>query len=181
MGRAEIDGPQLRRAVVQHAMVPAHRARVTRFRDRQKQPYTLEGLILRCMEDNPGSGSNSLTQTVRSWCQDIAKPASWTDLAFLQVAADCYGVAIYIHTVDDLSTLGNLGVILPCSQTVPTALLEVGMWIGRHLVAVVTADGTSGRAAPGQVGGARPYEPPAIPPLTLQGVRDLLLTAEAPT
>ena len=181
VGRAEIDGPQLRRAVVQHAMVPAHRARVTRFRDRQKQPYTLEGLILRCMEDNPGSGSNSLTQTVRSWCQDIAKPASWTDLAFLQVAADCYGVAIYIHTVDDLSTLGNLGVILPCSQTVPTALLEVGMWIGRHLVAVVTADGTSGRAAPGQVGGARPYEPPAIPPLTLQGVRDLLLTAEAPT
>ena len=181
VGRAEIDGPQLRRAVVKHAMVPAHRARVTRFRDRQKQPYTLEGLILRCMEDNPGSGSNSLTQTIQSWCQDIAKPASWTDLAFLQVAADCYGVAIYIHTVDDLSTLGNLGVILPCSQTVPTALLEVGMWIGRHLVAVVTADGTSGRAAPGHVGGARPYEPPAIPPLTLQGVRDLLLTAEAPT
>jgi hypothetical protein len=29
--------------------------------------------------------------TVEAWCHNIAKPASWTDLAFLQVAADMVG------------------------------------------------------------------------------------------
>ena len=80
------------------------------------------------------------------WCHHIAQPASWTDLAFLQVAADCFQVALLIHTVNDLSTVGSLGAILPCHHSAPVALLEVGMWMGRHLVAIVTADGTSGGA-----------------------------------
>ena len=67
-------------------------------------------------------------------------PASWTDLAFL------VQVAISIHTVDDLSTVGHLGVILPCQRRRPLALIEVGMWMGRHLVAVLTADGSAARA-----------------------------------
>ena len=49
---ATLDGPQLRRAVIEHVMIPAHRARRTRFRDRQGRFYTLEGLILRCQEDD---------------------------------------------------------------------------------------------------------------------------------
>jgi hypothetical protein len=78
--------------VIEHAMVPAHRSRLTRFRDRNKRLYTLEGLILRCLADDSGAGS--LTLTVEEWCQSIAQPASWTDLAFVQVAADCFQVAI---------------------------------------------------------------------------------------
>ena len=156
---ATLDGPQLRRAVIEHVMIPAHRARRTRFRDRQGRFYTLEGLILRCQEDDSGP-AGALTNTVESWCHHIAQPASWTDLAFMQVAADCYKAAIVIHTVDDLSHVGSLGVILPCHGTTPDALLEVGMWIGRHLVAVVTADGSSGRAA------QPPTPPSALPDRT---------------
>eukprot|EP00900_Chrysochromulina_parva_P014463 jgi/Chrpa1/23017/Chrysochromulina_OHIO_Genome00024650-RA len=96
-------------------------------------------------------------QTVEAWCRSIAKPASWTDLAFLQVAADCYNVAIYIHTVNDLSDVGSLGAILPCASTSPpVALLEVGMWVGRHLVAVVTSDLTAG-AYPAPLSGVAPH------------------------
>jgi len=146
VGSATVDGPQLRQAVVQHALAPAHRSRCTRFRDNQDRFYTLEGLILRCLADDLGHSPGALMHTVEAWCHNIAKPASWTDLAFLQVAADCYRVAIYIHTVDDLSTVGDLGVILPC-DSVPVALLEVGMWIGRHLVAVVTSDLAASAAA----------------------------------
>jgi hypothetical protein len=84
---ATVDGPQLRKAVVQHALAPAHRSRHTRFRDRQGRFYTLEGLILRCLSDDLGHSPGALMHTVEAWCHSIAKPASWTDLAFLQVAA----------------------------------------------------------------------------------------------
>ena len=144
---AVIDGPQLRLAVVNHVQSAAHRARITQLKDQQGRFYSLEGLILRCLEDDSGSIPSPLL-TVESWCHHIAQPASWTDLAFLQVAADRYQVAISIHTVDDLSTVGHLGVILPCQHRRPLALIEVGMWMGRHLVAVVTADGSAARAVP---------------------------------
>ena len=172
---ATVDGPQLRHAVVQHALVPAHRSRHTRFRDRQGRFYTLEGLILRCLSDDLGHSPGALMHTVEAWCHSIAKPASWTDLAFLQVAADCYHVAIYIHTVDDLSTVGNLGVILPCTSAAPpVALLEVGMWVGRHLVAVVTSELVASAVA-------QPVSSPPSPPLTLQDVHLLLRAADSPT
>ena len=156
--RATVDGPQLRQAVVKHALTRSHRSRPTRFRDRQGRFYTLEGLILRCLSDDLGSSPDAMMQTVEGWCSSIAKPTSWTDLAFLQVAADCYNVAIYIHTVDDLSNVGNLGAILPCASTSPpVALLEVGMWVGRHLVAVVTSD-LSANACPAPLsGGVTPH------------------------
>ena len=173
VGSATVDGPQLRQAVVQHALAPAHRSRCTRFRDNQDRFYTLEGLILRCLADDLGHSPGALMHTVEAWCHNIAKPASWTDLAFLQVAADCYRVAIYIHTVDDLSTVGDLGVILPCDSA-PVALLEVGMWIGRHLVAVVTSDLAASAVA---------QQPTSHPPpsLNLDEVRLLLSGADAPT
>ena len=155
--RATVDGPQLRQAVVKHALARSHRSRPTRFRDRQGRFYTLEGLILRCLSDDLGGSPDALMQTVEAWCRSIAKPASWTDLAFLQVAADCYNVAIYIHTVNDLSDVGNLGAILPCASTSPpVALLEVGMWVGRHLVAVVTSDLTAS-AYPTPLSGVAPH------------------------
>ena len=146
VGLAVLDGVQVRQAVIEHVRGPANRARRTRFRDPVGRLYTLEGLILRCMHDAPGGAPGPLTHTVDGWCHHIAQPASWTDLAFLQVAADCFQVALLIHTVNDLSTVGSLGAILPCHHGAPVALLEVGMWMGRHLVAIVTADGTSGGA-----------------------------------
>jgi len=155
--RAIVDGPQLRQAVVKHALARSHRSRPTRFRDRQGRFYTMEGLILRCLSDDLGSSPDALMQTVEAWCRSIARPASWTDLAFLQVAADCYNVAIYIHTVNDLSDVGILGAILPCASTSPpVALLEVGMWVGRHLVAVVTSDLTAS-AYPAPLSGVAPH------------------------
>ena len=60
---ATLDGPQLRRAVIEHVMIPAHRARRTRFRDRQGRFYTLEGLILRCQEDDAGPLARSRTRS----------------------------------------------------------------------------------------------------------------------
>ena len=81
-----------------------------------------------------------------------------------------------------LSGVGNLGVILPCNQTIPVALLEVSMWVGRHLVAVITADGTAGSASAYMVLPNPPSPPQPRPPLSLQEVRALILDpANAPT
>ena len=73
---AVIDGPQLRLAVVNHVQSAAHRARLTQLKDQQGRFYSLEGLILRCLEDDSGSTPSPLL-TVESWCHHIAKPASY--------------------------------------------------------------------------------------------------------
>ena len=172
-GVAIADGPQVRQAVVAHVGVTANRLRITRSRDPKNNFYTLEGLILRCVKDTNRGPTKTLPPSVEGWCQSIARPASWTDFAFLQVAADFYRVAISIHTVDDRSSVGYLGVVLPCAGTEPVALIEVGMWIGRHLVAVVRAAG----AAAAGVGDS----PQPRPPLDLDQIRTLLQSREAPT
>ena len=63
--------------------------------------------------------------------------------------------------------------MLPCAGTEPVAFIEVGMWIGRHLVAVVRAAG----AAAAGVGDS----PQPRPPLDLDQIRTLLQSREAPT
>ena len=172
-GVAIADGPQVRHAVTAHVGIHANRQRVTRSRDSKGNYYTLEGLILRCVKDTARAPTQAIPPSVEGWCQSIARPSSWTDFAFLQVAADFYRVAISVHTVDDLSSVRYLGVILPCAGTDPVAYIEVGMWIGRHLVAVVRA--TSAAAA--DVGGP----PQQQPPLDLDQVRSLLRSPSAPT
>ena len=92
-GIAIADGPQVRQAVVAHVGVKANRLRVTRSRDPKGNFYTLEGLILRCVKDTARGPTKTLPPSVEGWCQAIARPASWTDFAFLQVASDFYRVA----------------------------------------------------------------------------------------
>ena len=134
---AVIDGPQLRLAVVNHVQSAAHRARLTQLKDQQGRFYSLEGLILRCLEDDSGSTPSPLL-TVESWCHHIAKPASWTDLAFLvQVAADCtvardsYYIAIkYRDGLSELSEARNSYFVAIWTDSPPLFFIHVATQIG---------------------------------------------------
>ena len=90
----------------------------------------------------------------------ISKPETWTDIAFLQVVSDMCGVAIHVTGVSDLSEIiPDMLLILPCDKKPPKALLRVGYWLDRHLVAIVDLVQEKG-AAPADLPDGRPPPPP---------------------
>ena len=77
----------------------------------------------------------------------ISKPETWTDIAFLQIVADMCQVAIHVTGVSDLSEIvPDMLLLLPCDQKPPKALLRVGYWLDRHLVAIVDLVNEKGAA-----------------------------------
>ena len=77
----------------------------------------------------------------------ISKPETWTDIAFLQIVADMCQVAIHVTGVSDLSEIvPDMLLLLPCDEKAPKALLRVGYWLDRHLVAIVDLVNEKGAA-----------------------------------
>ena len=75
--------------------------------------------------------------SVLNWCELMLRPEAWTDVGFIQAVADLYGVAALMHGVNDLSEVADMGLITPCNGVPACAVLELGCWHARHLVAIV--------------------------------------------
>ena len=132
---ATLDGPELRAAIKDYVSVAANLERRTNCFRPDDTAYTLGELIISCLESWPDRDATR-DVTVEAWAEAIAKPESWTDLAFLHCVADAYSVAIDILAVNDLSAVWSLGRLLPCEGAGVEAELAVGMWWNRHLVAI---------------------------------------------
>ena len=135
---AQYDGPLLRKAVKLYVTKPGVLDRRTNCaRENGRGCFTLGELIVHCMTCWPDEARGNMVPSVNNWAKIIGLRESWTDLAFIQVVADIAQVAIRMTAVDDLSKVWEAGVVLPCNKDVPKALIHVGMWWGRHLVAIV--------------------------------------------
>jgi hypothetical protein len=111
--------------------------RITSLTDEYGMPMLLGQLVIDTMIRWP-QGSTTLQPSVANWCQLISKPETWTDIAFLQIVSDMCQVAIHVPGVADLSeVVPDLLLLLPCDEKPPKALLRVGYWLDRHLVAIV--------------------------------------------
>ena len=135
-GLQQADGPAVRQIAVAFASVEANLGRVTNCMNSVGEHYTLGELILECIGSWPEAVRGRLAPTVQTWCSLVARPATWTDLAFLHVLADACKAAIDVTVVNDLSKVWHLGLIEPCNGEPYEVTLEVGMWWNRHLVAI---------------------------------------------
>ena len=132
------DGPTLRSACCKHILKPDVQRRLSSITDEYGFPMMLGPLVIDTMLRWPKGAVGDLPASVENWCQMISKPETWTDIAFLQIVADMCQVAIHVTGVSDLSEiLPDMLLLLPCDQKPPKALLRVGYWLDRHLVAIV--------------------------------------------
>ena len=151
------DGVLLRQSVEAYVSVADHLHRRTNcHRLDTLAPFTLGELILDCLAHWPSRARGNLEVSVASWASMIAKPETWTDLAFLHVVCDIYKVGMTVTVVTDLSEINELGTLMPCEDAPARRMLEVGMWWNRHLVAIANAPTTAAAA------GASSDPPPAL-------------------
>ena len=161
------DGPTLRSACCKHVLDRDVQLKVTSLNDEYGMPMLLGQLVIDTMLHWP-SGSFDFDVSVENWCKMISKPETWTDIAFLQIVTDMCHVAIYVTSVSDLSDIiPDMVLLLPCDKKPPKALLRVGYWPDRHLVAIVDLAKEKG-AAPADLPDGRPPPPPG----PACGVRD---------
>ena len=131
------DGPTLRAACCKHILQRSVQLRVTSIIDEYGMPMMLGPLVINTMLRWP-NGATELETSIENWCALISKPETWTDIAFLQIVSDMCQVAIHVTGVSDLSEIvPDMLLLLPCDQKPPKALLRVGYWLDRHLVAIV--------------------------------------------
>ena len=153
------DGPTLRAACCKHILDRDIQRRVTSLTDEYGMPMSLGQLVIDAMLHWPSCSFDGGV-SVENWCKMISKPETWTDIAFLQIVSDVCGVAIHVTGVSDLSeVIPNMLLILPCDRRPPKALLRVGYWLDRHLVAIVDLQKEKG-AAPADLPDGRPPPPP---------------------
>lgn len=140
------DGPTLRAACCKHILQRDVQLRVTVLMDEFNMPMMLGPLVIQTMLQWP-HGATELSPSIENWCAMISKPETWTDIAFLQIVSDMCQVAIHVTGVSDLSEIvPNMLLLLPCNQKPPKALLRVGYWLDRHLVAIVDITEEKGAA-----------------------------------
>lgn len=157
------DGPALRSACCKHIMDKQVQRRLTSLNDEYGFPMMLGPLVINTMLQWP-QGSTDLEPSIENWCDMISRPETWTDIAFLQIVSDLCQVAIHVTGVSDLSEIvPDMLLILPCNQQPPKALLRVGYWLDRHLVAIVDVAQEKG-AAPADLPDGSPPPPPCPPP-----------------
>ena len=153
------DGPTLRAACCKHILDRDVQRKVTSLTDEYGMPMLLGQLVIDAMLHWPSCSFDG-NVSVENWCKMISKPETWTDIAFLQVVSDMCGVAIHVTGVSDLSEIiPDMLLILPCDKKPPKALLRVGYWLDRHLVAIVDLVQEKG-AAPADLPDGRPPPPP---------------------
>ena len=153
------DGPTLRAACCKHVLDRDVQRRVTSLTDEYGMPMLLGQLVIDAMLHWPSCSFDG-DVSVENWCKMISKPETWTDIAFLQIVSDVCGVAIHVTGVSDLSeVIRDMLLILPCDRKPPKALLRVGYWLDRHLVAIVDLEKEKG-AAPADLPDGRPPPPP---------------------
>ena len=137
--------------------------RLTSLNDEYGFPMMLGPLVINTMLQWP-QGSTDLEPSIENWCDMISRPETWTDIAFLQIVSDLCQVANHVTGVSDLSEIvPDMLLILPCNQQPPKALLRVGYWLDRHLVAIGDVAQEKG-AAPADLPDGSPPPPPCPPP-----------------
>ena len=175
----DMDGPQLRQAVVDHLQAPGVKDRLSSILERNAvEPLTLEQLVINCFSHWPSNVQSSAAPSIEAWSAAILHPETWTDLAFTQIVADLFSVAVSVTGVNDLSEIFALGIVGPCDGTTPVALIETGVWIARHMVAIVAVS-PSAAAEPAATGSQDP--PFNFPIRTLCEFKRLLASANPPT
>lgn len=171
-GLASWDGPTLRNAVADHVCAEGTLAKRTSVLDNNHEPFTMGELILMNVRHWPEEARHGLEPTIDSWQRLIRLPDTWTDVAFTQAVADLCGVAIHMIGCNDLSEVWDMGTITPCTPHPPMkALLEIGVWVGRHIVAILQSEESESAAdfappppRPPGAPGPRAPRPPGPPP-----------------
>lgn len=180
-GGPVIDGPQLRTVVANHSLKEDVLRKPSSV-IKSGSPLSYRSFISECVAAWPSAARGGQPATIAVWQNCIRQPDTWVDVAFIQLAADAFQVAIHVISVNDLSVVSSLGVLVPANGVNPIALLEVGSWTGRHLVAI--ADALAAAAAlPVQLTMPPPNHSPKIPSgsVSLTTLRALIATPNSPT
>ncbi|KAL3928373.1 MAG: hypothetical protein SGPRY_002413 [Prymnesium sp.] len=180
-GGPVIDGPQLRTVVADHSLGENVLAKASSV-IKDGSPLSFGSLIKECVSAWPVAARGGQPATVDVWQRCIRQPDTWVDIAFIQLAADAFGVAIHVIAVNDLSAVASLGVLVPADGVPPTALIEVGSWTGRHLVAIADAL-ASAAALPMHLTAPSPHRSPKTPSgsISLSALCCLMRKPNSPT
>ena len=133
----EVDGVQLRRIVSDHSKAEGVLQRTTSILLEDDSLISMEKLIQLNIEHWPSHALQGKSRTIETWQELILQPATWTDVAFVQLTADFFKVSFHHVGVDDLSSVFDMGTISPCDKVASVALCEIGVWYDRHFVAIL--------------------------------------------
>ena len=133
----EVDGVQLRRIVSDHSKAEGVLQRTTSILLEDDSLISMEKLIQLNIEHWPSHALQGKARTIETWQELILQPATWTDVAFVQLTADFFKVSFHHVGVDDLSSVFDMGTISPCDKVASVALCEIGVWYDRHFVAIL--------------------------------------------
>ena len=151
----EADGVQLRRIVSDHSKADGVLQRTTSILLEDNSLISIEKLIQLNINHWPSQALQGKPRTIETWQELILQPATWTDVAFVQLTADFFRVSFHHIGVDDRSSVFDMGTISPCDGVSSVALCEIGVWYDRHFVAILDV-------AP-SAQGAKPDAPPPPP------------------
>ena len=151
----EADGVQLRRIVSDHSKADGVLQRTTSILLEDDSLISMEKLIQLNINHWPSHALQGKPRTIETWQELILQPATWTDVAFVQLTADFFRVSFHHIGVDDRSSVFDMGTISPCDGVSSVALCEIGCWYDRHFVAILDV-------AP-SAQGAKPDAPPSPP------------------
>ena len=185
VGLTEVDGPQLRLLIRDHASKETTLASSTSVLHEDDSPVMMRELIKLNIEHWPTHALQGKPRTIATWAELIVLPETWTDVAFTQLTSDLFQVSFHLIGVDDLSSVFDMGTISPCNGVASVALCEIGVWYNRHFVAILDCD-LSAAAEAGQPSEASPdlaCDPPpcAFPLTTVAAVKQLLARPSPPT
>ena len=158
----EADGVQLRKIVSDHSKADGVLARTTSILLEDDSLISVETLILLNVNHWPAHALQGKPPTVQTWQELILQPATWTDVAFVQLVADVFKVSFHHIGVDDLSTIFDMGTISPCDGVASVALCEIGVWYDRHFVAILDVSPAAQ--------GSKPDSPPPPRPRDLDAL-----------
>ena len=140
LGRVELteaDGVQLRKIVSDHSKADGVLQSTTSILLEDDSLISMEKLIQLNINHWPSHALQGKPRTIETWQELILQPATWTDVAFVQLTADFFKVSFHHIGVDDLSSVFDMGTISPCDGAASVALCEIGVWYDRHFVALL--------------------------------------------
>ena len=131
-------GADLRTVLVAFGRRPDILATATRFHwtaDREAT-LTMRELMEESMRNWPKDFRQGREPAAEAWLDIVGQPAAWTDLAFVQLTAACFGVVCALTGVDDLGNVFQMLAVEPLGDHKPVAWLDFGCWVNRHFVAI---------------------------------------------
>ena len=155
----DADGLRLRRIASDHSKSEGVLQRTTSILLEDDSLISMEKLIQLNIDHWPDHALQGKPRTIDSWQELILQPATWTDVAFVQLVSDFFKVSFHHIGVDDLSSVFDMGTISPCDGVASVALCEIGVWYNRHFVAILDVSPSAQGAKPGA-----PAPPPAHQP-----------------